>query len=76
MGLNKSKVQNTGDPQVQILNQLQLHEEYHSDHDIKLNIIIVLVSIQLIITLYRIYNENAKKRALKAAKSIANIANA
>lgn len=75
MGLNKSKVQNTGDPQVQILNQLQLHEEYHSDHDMKLNIIIVVVCIQLIITLCRIYNENAKKRALKAAKSIANIAN-
>lgn len=71
MGTTKSKItENTGDPQVQVLNQLTIHEELHVQHDIKINIIIIIVSIQLWITLYHVYKEYALKQALKAAKSI------
>lgn len=76
MGKPQSKVsQNTGDPQVQVLNQLELHEEYHASHDMKLTIILVVVCAQLAIAIYRMYQKHSKKQAVKAAKSIANIKN-
>ena len=67
------KVQVSGDPQVQILNKLVIHEEIQTQHELKLNIILALVAIQLIITLYRLYKEHSRKQALKAAKSVADI---
>lgn len=71
MGTTESKnTENTGDPQVQVLNQLSVHEELHVQHDTKLNIVIIIVAIQLVITLYRAYKDHAQKQALKAAKSI------
>lgn len=77
MGNNKSKSpQNSGDPQVQILNQLELHEEYHVQNEIKLNIILALVTVQIVITVYKLYKEHARKQAIKAVKSIADLTNA
>lgn len=76
MGNIKSKTShNSGDPQVQILNSLDVHEEYHAQHDFKINVLLAIVCFHLAITLYRTYKENTKKQALKAAKSIANIEN-
>lgn len=77
MGNTKSKTsQNTGDhPQVQILDQLKVHEEYHSLHEMKLNIILVILLIQIVITIVRIFKEQSKKHALRVAKSIDNVAN-
>lgn len=74
MGTTETKeAKNSGDPQVQILNQLNSHEERHAEHEVKLNIIIVIVMLQLLITIYRIYKKNARVQALKAAKSVADI---
>lgn len=76
MGNNKSKTtQNSGDPQVQILNELAIHEEYHADHDFKLNVILALVGLQLAVMFYQLYKIHTKKQAMKAAKSVANIQN-
>lgn len=74
MGKSNSKNSITSDnPQVQVLNQLEWHEEQHNEHDFKITIILVLVAIQLSITIYRLYKDHTKVQALKAAKSLAHI---
>lgn len=76
MGNNKSKTAlNSGDPQVQILNELAIHEEYHADHEFKLNIILALVGLQLAVMFYQLYKLHTKRQAMKAARSIANMQN-
>lgn len=77
MGKTQSKkVQVSGDPQVQILNQLEIHEEIQTQHELKLNIILALVAIHLLITLYKLYKEHSRRQAIKAAKSVADLTNA
>lgn len=77
MGKTQSKkVQVSGDPQVQILNQLEIHEEVQIQHELKLNIILTLVAIHLLITLYKLYKEHQRRQAIKAAKSVAELTNA
>lgn len=74
MGNSKSKNSvNSENPQVQILNQLEMHEELHAQNDLKVTIILVIVVFQLFLTLYRLYKEHTKTQALKAAKSLADI---
>lgn len=72
---NSKSASNVGDPQVQILNQLDVHSEKHSEHEKLLIIILVLVGVQLSITLYKIYKEHSRTQALKAANSVAKIQN-
>lgn len=73
MGKSNSKNSvNSENPQVQILNQLETHEELHLQHDLKLTVIAVIVILHLSITLYKLYKEQTKTQALKAAKSIAS----
>ena len=55
------------------MNQLEVHEEYHAQHDLKITILLVIVCIQLAITLYQLYKVHAKRQAIKAAKSVANL---
>lgn len=65
MGKTQSKkVQVSGDPQVQILNQLEIHEEIQTQHELKLNIILALVAIHLLITLYKLYKEHSRRQRL------------
>lgn len=71
MGTTESKnTENKGDPQVQVLNRLEVHESLHQKNDIKLNIILILVVLQLLIMFYRMYKEHSRKQALKTAKSV------
>lgn len=74
MGKSNSKNSITSEnPQVQVLNQLEWHEELHKEHDFKITILLVLVAIQLCITIFRLYKDHTKVQALKAAKSVAHI---
>ena len=76
MGNSKSKTsQVSGDPQVQVLNHLEVNEEHQVDHELKLTIILVVVLIQLIIMICKTYTKYSRKQALKAARSIAAIQN-
>lgn len=76
MGTTESKnTENKGDPQVQVLNRLEVHESLHQKNDIKLNIILILVVLQLLIMFYRMYKEHSRKQALKAAKSVSALNN-
>lgn len=73
MGKTNSKVsQNTGDPQVQILNQLSVNGELHEAHEEKLLYILIIVSVHLAFTVYNMYKLYTKKQALKAAKTVAD----
>lgn len=77
MGTTESKDTHvTGDPQVQVLNKLEVHENMHIEHDRKITIILVIVTVQLIITVYRLYKEHTRTQAIKAAKSLADITRA
>lgn len=70
MGKSNSKTsQNSGDPQVNIQNQLEVHEEYHQVHEMKLTIILCVVVVQLAVTLYKMYKRYSRAQALKIAKS-------
>lgn len=74
MGNDKSKEShNSGDPQVQVLNTLEIHAEQHKQHEFKLTIILVIVSVQLLLTMYKLYKEHTRKQALKAAKTLSDL---
>lgn len=74
MGKPNSKIaQNTGDPQVNILNHLELHEEFHQAHELKLTIILCVVIIQLVLTMYKMYRKYNRVQTLKIARSVANL---
>ena len=76
MGSTKSKtLQVSGDPQVQVLNHLEINEEHHTQHDVKLTVLLILAGIQLLLAIHRIYRRHTRTQALKAARSIANIQN-
>lgn len=44
---SKSDVVHNADPQIRIVNNQEIHSEFHEEHAIKLNIILVVVSAQL-----------------------------
>ena len=76
MGKTQSKsVENTGDAQITVIQQTQeAHSEDHQQHEILLWIVLAMVAIQLIIKLYEVYKKHERKLALKAARSVAAIA--
>ena len=59
--------------QVNIVNSLEGHSAAHESHELKLWIILVAVIAQLLILLYKENQRAAKKRALKAAVSVAKL---
>ena len=76
MGSTKSKTSAvTGDPQVQVLNHLEVNEEHHAQHDVKITILLIMVAAQLLLTVFKCYKCHVRSQALKAARSIATIQN-
>ena len=72
IGSTKSKSpQLNGDPQVQVLNHLELNAEAHADHEIKMTL--TMVVLQLLLTAIKWYKKNTRTQALKAARSVAAI---
>ena len=72
MGKQNSKPATiSGDPQVAIINQLEQHSEAHTDHDVKLTIILALVGLLLVVKVYQCYKKHVARQALIAAKSVA-----
>lgn len=70
---NSKQVQNSGDPQVNILNKLDIHDSLHESHEIKLLLILLVVCVQLVITIYQLFKRHSRAQTLKLAKSIANL---
>lgn len=64
----------TGDKNIAIINTQEVHTNYHEDHELKLNIILILVAIQLTIVIYKAWQKRLKTKAYrKARNSIATI---
>ena len=71
MGKSNSKhFKNTGDAQVDVLNKLEIHEDYHSENSIKITVIMIIVVLLLVIVLYELYRKHTRRRSLKVAKSV------
>ena len=66
-------VHNSGDAQVNVINTLEDHTVAHDSHELKLWIILGAVIAQLLLLLYKEHQRAAKKRALKAAVSVAKL---
>lgn len=76
MGKQNSKPQQqvTGDKDVTIINNQELHSDFHEDHVLKLNIILAIVIVQLIIVLYKLWHRRVERKAIKKVQSIADLA--
>lgn len=70
---NSKTVNNRGDPQTIIINQLEEHTEWHASHELKLTVILVAVVFQFLITCYLLWKKQSRKQALKAARSVAQL---
>ena len=56
MGKSNSKnYKNTGDAQVDVLNKLEVHEEYHQQNDTKLTLTLIAVCVILALMVYQLY---------------------
>ena len=74
MGTSQSRsVHNSGDAQVNVINTLEGHTVAHDNHELKLWVILVAVIMQLLFLSYKEHQRAAKKRALKAAISVAKL---
>ena len=74
MGKTQSRsATNSGDAQISIVNALEDHSVAHESHELKLWIILVAVMIQLLLLLYKQQQRAAKRRAMKAAVSVAKL---
>ena len=74
MGKTQSKsVKTSGDPQVNVLNALDFHSEWHEGHNYKLDIILAITLTHMLISMWTIYKSHARKQAIKAAKSVAEL---
>lgn len=68
---NTKEATQNGDQDVTIIENQEVHTGLLEDHDWKLNLILIIVTTQLIIGILNILRKQWKKAALKAAKSVA-----
>lgn len=76
MGNKKSspKTEQSGDSDVNIINTQDFHTELHLDHELKLWVIIFLISLQLAVTVYKVIAKRERKKAARMmARSIAHL---
>lgn len=76
MGNQKSspKTEQSDDSDVDIINTKELHTDLHLDHELKLWVVIILISLQFTVTAYKlIAKRERKKEARMMAKSIAHL---
>lgn len=70
---SKSDVVHNADPQIRIVNNQEIHSEFHEEHAIKLNIVLVVVSAQLILVVYKMWRRRVQQKAIRKIKSIAEL---
>lgn len=77
MGKTQSspKVDTTGDHDLTIIQTQEVHSEYHESHDVKLNIVLVLLLLLTALKLWKVYERRIRKRAYaKARQSVLTLA--
>lgn len=74
MGKSQSKTEKiSGDPQVQIVNNQNLHTAYHEENNLLLWVICVMVALLLLLELHKRYKSSREKNAMRTARSIARL---
>lgn len=63
----------SGDKDLTIINNQEIHRDFHEDHALKLNIILVLVTIQLVFVIYKIWYKRIQKKTILRVKSMADL---
>ena len=72
MGKTQSKaISQSGDPQVTVIQNQEVHTQMHEDHEIKLWIILALLCILVLFKIQSVYKKRERKTAIKAARSVA-----
>lgn len=59
-----------GDKDTVIINTQEVHSEHHEQHELKLWLILCLVSIQVMYLGYKILQKRIKRKTLQLAKSL------
>lgn len=72
-GASKPSASVTGDKDLTIINNQEIHSDFHEDHALKLNIILVLVTIQLVFVIYKIWHKRIQKKTILKVKSMADL---
>lgn len=72
---SKSQVTHNSDPQIKVINTQEYHCKILDNHEFLLYIILVAVVAQLLLSLYILLVKRERKRAIKFAKSVDNLAN-
>lgn len=74
MGNRKSlpSAEITGDKDVTIINTQELHSQFHDEHLVKITIILVIVSVQMLMVAYKIWHKRVRRNAIKKVQSIAD----
>lgn len=76
MGSSDSKENNVkqiGDQQVTVIENQEVHTEYHTQHELKLTIIMVAVLALLALKLIKIGWKFCKRQAFETARSVATL---
>lgn len=76
MGNSDSKdqeVKQIGDQQVTLIENQEIHTEFHNQHEWKLLVIMVAVLILLVLKIMKLLLKFCQKQAFKTARSVATI---
>lgn len=74
MGKPQSKSTNVaGDPQVEIINNMEQHTTYHEENQLLLIVIMVLVASSMGYAVLKKFVAWQKREAVRAARSLANL---
>lgn len=71
----KEEVKQLGDQQVTVIENQQIHTEYHTQHDVKLWVILVVTTVLLVLKILKTVCRYCKKQALKAAGTVSKVQN-
>lgn len=76
MGKPQSKSTSVnGDPQVNIINQLEEHSVLHEDHALKLWILLTLNIIQIAVTVYKWHEKRVRRKAYEKGMKSSEVLN-
>lgn len=71
---SKSAVVHNADPQIRIMNTQEIHGEILENHEFVIYLVLGVVITQLLLTLYTMLKRRERKKAIKMAQSMNNVA--
>lgn len=62
-----------GDKDLTIINTQELHSQFHEEHSVKITIILVIVTIQMLLAAYKVWHKRVRRNAIRKVQSVADI---